>query len=149
MRTGQTRLVLTTALALAVWAWASVSTSYATKSLAIGEHTAVPAGAVQVPVTMADASGVAAASFIVNFDPDLLTLTTVTTGDLGTAFALEYKLEEGRVVVALVRDDALSAGSGTLVYLHFTVNVGAVVGMTAPLAIADGAAQQFSLWPNC
>ena len=130
-RTGQKpglRLRLTTALAVAVWLCASVSTSHATKTLAIGEHTAVPAGAVQVPVTMADATGVAAASFIVNFDPDLLTLTSVTTGDLGAAFALEYKLEEGRVVVALVRDDALTAGSGTLVFLHFTVDVGAWSG---------------------
>lgn len=140
MRTGQTRLVLTTALAVAVWACASVSTSHAAQSLAIGEHAAMPGGAVQVPVTLADAAGVAAVSFIVNFDPDLLALTNVTTGELGAVFALEYKLEEGRVIVALVRDDALTAGAGTLANLHFTVNAGAVAGMSAPLAIADGTA---------
>ena len=140
MRLGQTRLGLSTALAVALWAWVTVSTAHATRSLVIGEHAAMPAGAVQVPVTMTDAAGVAAVSFIVNFDPDLLALSKVTTGGLGAAFTLEYKLEEGRVIVALVRDEALASGAGTLAYLDFAVNAGAVAGMTSPLAIADGTA---------
>ena len=44
------------------------------------------------------------------------------------------------MTVALVRDEALTAGAGTLVYLHFIINGGAVAGMTAPVAIADGTA---------
>jgi|GEM_PF-1458864 len=131
-------LIRTVAFALALAAM--VSTSQAEEILAIGEHAALPAGNVRVPVLMADATGVATTAFIVNFDPDLLALTDVTTGGLGANFALEYKLEEGRVAVALVRDEALAAGAGTLVYLHFTVNSGAVPGMTTPLAIADGSA---------
>jgi hypothetical protein len=140
MRIGERKLVLMVALALAVWVGAAAATSHAAQILTIGEHAALPAGGVRVPVQMADATGVAATAFIVNFDPDLLALANVTTGGLGAAFALEYKLEEGRVAVALVRDEALTAGAGTLVYLHFTMNGGAVAGMTAPLALADGTA---------
>jgi hypothetical protein len=40
----------------------------------------------------------------------------------------------------LNRATSLTAVAGTLVYLHFIVNGGAVDGMTAPLAIADGTA---------
>ena len=138
MRIGNIKRVLMVTLVLAVGS--ALSTSYAAQSLAIGEHAALPAGSVRVPVTMADAAGVATAAFIVNFDPDLLSLTNVMAGGLGTVFALEYNLEEGRVAVALVRDEALVAGAGTLVYLNFTVIVGAVAGMTAPLALADGTA---------
>jgi len=138
MRIGKIKRVLMRTLVLAVWS--ALSTSHADQSLAIGEHAALPAGSARVPVQMADAAGVATTAFIVNFDPDLLSLTNVTAGGLGTVFALEYNLEEGRVAVALVRDEALVAGAGTLVYLDFTVNSGAVPGMTAPLAIADGTA---------
>jgi len=138
MRIGKSKLVRMAALALALSAM--VATSQAAQILAIGEHPALPAGSVRVPVQMADAAGVATTAFIVNFDPDLLALSNVTTGGLGAAFALEYKLEEGRVAVALVRDEALTAGAGTLVYLHFIVNGGAVAGMNTPLAIADGTA---------
>lgn len=138
MSIGNIKRMLMRTLVLAVGS--AFSTSYAAQSLAIGEHAALPAGSVRVPVTMADAAGVATTAFIVNFDPDLLTLTNVASGGLGASFALEYNLEEGRVAVALVRDEALVAGAGTLVYLDFTANSGAVPGMAAPLAIADGTA---------
>jgi hypothetical protein len=127
-------------LAAAVWGCASASIGQAAQSLTIGEHAALPAGEVRVPVRMADAAGLASTAFIVNFDSELLTLTEVARGGLGEAFALESKIEEGRGSAVLVRDDALASGSGTLVYLKFRVNAGAVPGMTSPLAFADRAA---------
>lgn len=140
MKTDERKPRHAAALAVAVWLVAGVWTGWAAQTLSIGEHAALPAGDVRVPVTMADATSVAATAFIVNFEAELLALSNVTTGGLGAAFALECKVEEGRVAVALVRDEALASGSGTLVYLHFTVNPGAVAGMTTPLAIADRAA---------
>jgi hypothetical protein len=144
------RLVLRVLLAASVWVWASASIGQAAQSLTIGEHAALPGGDVRVPVTMADATGLAAAAFLVNFDSELLALTDVTKGGLGEAFALEYRIEEGRVCAALVRDDALASGSGTLVYLKFRVNSGAVAGMTSPLAFADRAASgQYAVDLSC
>ena len=134
------RLVLRVLFATAAWVCASTSIGQAAPSLTLGEHAALPAGDVRVPVTMADATGLAATAFLVNFDAELLALTDVAKGGLGEAFALEYKIEEGRISAALVRDDALASGSGTLVYLKFRVNPGAVAGMTSPLAFADRAA---------
>ncbi len=81
MRIGKSKLALMATIALAVSA--GVATSHATQSLAIGEHVALPGGYVRVPVQTADATGVAAAAFIVNFDSDLLVLTNVTAGGLG------------------------------------------------------------------
>lgn len=105
--------------------------------LVIGEHAALPGSTVRIPVRLSDASGVAAAAVVVNFDPALVALTNVTLGGLGESFAMEQCVEEGRVCLALVRDEALAGGAGTLVYLHFKVNAGAVPGMTGQFAIAD------------
>jgi len=136
MRTKLLRLKLIMALGVVIGS--IVSTGHCAKSLTIGEYNTLPGSALRVPVTMPDATGVAAVAFIVNFDNDLLGLTNVTNGNLGATFGMKYKLEEGRVHVALVRDDALTTGSGTLVELQFTVNRGAAPGMTTPLTIADG-----------
>ncbi len=105
--------------------------------LVIGEHAALPGSTVRMPVQLSDATGVASVAVVVNFDPALVALTNVTLGGLGSSFAMEQCTEEGRVCLALVRDEALAGGAGTLVYLHFKVNSGAVPGMTGQFAIAD------------
>jgi len=107
------------------------------EDLVIGNHAALADSTVRVPVTLPDASGIAAVALTINFDSEILSLESVTNGALGSAFLLEHQSNEGRSKIAAVRDEALSAGSGALVILTFRVNAGALPGLTSTLAIAD------------
>ncbi len=70
-------------------------------------------------------------------DPTIVSLTNVSAGGLGQSFNMETNLEEGRICVALVRDEALGGGAGTLFYLDCWLNPGTVPGMSSLFAIAD------------
>ncbi|HOK77672.1 MAG TPA: cohesin domain-containing protein [Verrucomicrobiota bacterium] len=121
----------------AISAWANLPICQAFDGLSVGDASGPPGGTVRLPVQVSDVSGAAAIKFIVNFDSDLLTLENTTSAELGDAFAIQHKVEEGRVIVALVRSQALAEGAGTLVYLQFAVNAGAPPGITAPVTIAN------------
>lgn len=107
------------------------------EDLVIGNHAALPGATVRVPVMVPDASGMASVALTINFDSEILSLEGVTNGGLGSTFVLEHQDEEGRVKVAAVRDEALSAGAGVLAVLNFGVNAGAMPGLSSALAVAD------------
>ena len=109
----------------------------AAQDFVLGSHAALAGSTVRVPVFIADASGLASAALTINFDPQILSLESVTNGDLGLVFLVEHQMDEGRVYIAAVRDEALAAGAGALVILNFRVNPGTIPGLSSALAVAD------------
>jgi hypothetical protein len=107
------------------------------QDLRIGEHAVLPGGRVNVPVLVSNAAGLASASMIINYDPQMLTLEGITNGGLGQTFPIEFATSEGRVRVAAVRDTALADGSGALLVMQFRANAGVVPGMASPITFAD------------
>jgi len=111
--------------------------SLSAQELRIGEHAVLPGGLVNVPVLVSNAAGLASASMIINYDPQMLALEGITNGGLGQAFPIEFATSEGQVRVAAVRDTALAGGSGALVVMRFRANPGTVPGMASPITFAD------------
>jgi len=129
---------------VAMTAGLALCQSAAAEDIVIGNHAARPGDNVRVPVLLPDAAGFASVAVTINYDAELLALEGMTNGPLGSLFALEYGIEEGRVGVAAVREEALASGGGALVVLNFRVNSGAVPGLNSALTIADrGAAAEY------
>lgn len=121
----------------AAWAAALGLLPLGAQDLQIGEHAVLPGGVVSVPVIISNATGVASASLTINYDPEILSLVSVTNGGLGQTFAVEYGTSEGQARVAAVTHSALTGGSGALVVLKFRANEGAVPRLASPIALAD------------
>lgn len=107
------------------------------ENVCIGEHAALPGSFVNVPVMISNVTGLASASLVINFDPEILSVESVTNGSLGQTFTIESGISEGQIRVAAVRENALTNGSGTLVVLRFRVNAGAVPGLVSSITFAD------------
>jgi hypothetical protein len=105
----------------------------------IGAASVSPGNSVQVPVLLDNAANVATVQLQVNYDPQLLTLTSLTnrSGTLGSNFGLSYENDDGVVVVILYRQEGLVAGSGELASLTFSANSGAEVSMESALTLAE------------
>jgi len=128
----------------ASWALALCSLTLDAQDLRVGEHAVLPGGLVNVPVLVSDAAGLASASMVINYDPQILSLEGITNGGLGQTFSIEYESSEGQIRVAAVRATALTGGSGALVILKFRANPGAVPGINSPVTFADhGLSGQF------
>ncbi len=107
--------------------------------ISIAEKDVMPGNAVQVPVLIDNAADVATIKLQINYDPQLLTLPSVSVNaaSLGGNFSLEYTDEDGVLVVFLYRLDGLASGSGELCRLHFTANTGSQLMMQSALTIAE------------
>ena len=107
--------------------------------VSLGEATIWPDISSQIPVLLDDASEVSTIQFQINYDPQLLTLVSVTnaTGSLGASFSLEHEEEDGVLIVLLYREESLLSGSGELVTLEFSANSGAELNMETALTIAE------------
>jgi len=105
----------------------------------VGEATVWPGISVQVPVLLDDVADVSTVQFQINYDPQLLMLLSVTNapGTLGSAFSLDYEDDDGLLLVRLYREDSLLSGSGELVSLVFSANMGAEIDMESALTLAD------------
>ncbi|MEO5914624.1 MAG: cadherin-like beta sandwich domain-containing protein [Luteolibacter sp.] len=129
-----TRILAAAALALLALC---TGASAATRTFALPRYLANPGGTVEVPVTLDDASGLAAIRVRINFDPELLQLQSVKAGPLGKAFELSHGKGEGFVQLLLFRAGSLAGGSGRLAVLKFKANPGAKAKEYSDLAIAD------------
>ena len=109
------------------------------QALCVGDHAILNGGSVAVPVVIDNATGVASVSLTVNFDPQVLSLDSVTNAGLGQHFSLKYSASDGRVRVVLVAANALFGGRGTLVKLRFHANAGVLPGMSSAITLADRA----------
>jgi len=107
------------------------------RTLTLPSYQVNPGGIVEVPLTLDNASGLAAVQVQINFDPELLEFLTVSTGPLGEAFALSHGAGDGFVQLTFVRADMLAGGAGRLAVLKFRSNSGAVANQFSDLAIAD------------
>lgn len=124
------------AVALAMVAL-STGARAATRNFALPHYLANPGGIVEVPLTLDNASGLAAIRVQINFDPEVLNLQSVSAGALGKAFELSHGKGEGFVQLLLVRAGSLAGGSGRLAVLKFRANPGAQAKAYSDLAIAD------------
>lgn len=106
------------------------------QSLHIRSHVGVAGSVVRVPVLVSNVPSLAAVSLTLNYDPQILTLTNVRSGSLGT-FTVESQDVGGSVRLAAVQTDALTNASGTCAVLEFVVKPGVPSGSASPLTIAD------------
>lgn len=105
----------------------------------VGAETVLPGNSVEVPVLLDNAADVSTIQLQVNYDPQLLTLVSITNaGDtLGAAYTLDYEDDDGALVVILYRADSLLSGSGELVSIEFAANLGAELDMESALLLAE------------
>ncbi len=108
-----------------------------TRNFALPHFLANPGGTVEVPLTLDNASGLAAIRVQINFDPEVLELKSVSAGPLGKAFEFSYGKGEGFVQILLARAGSLAGGSGRLAVLKFRANPGSKAKAYSDLAIAD------------
>ena len=125
-----------TAVALALLALSAVARA-ATRNFALPHYLVNPGGTVEVPLTLDNASGLAAIRVQINFDPEVLEFQSVSAGPLGKAFELIPGKGDGFVQLLLVRAGSLAGGSGRLAVLKFRANPGAKAKVYSDLAIAD------------
>lgn len=90
-----------------------------------------------VPLAISNAPGLASVSMTLNYDPQILTMLSVTNGRLGDTFRLSSELTDGRVRMVAVRDTDLSSADGVLAILWFQANPQAIPGMVSALTVAD------------
>lgn len=124
------------AVALAMVAL-SANARAASRHFALPHYLANPGGTVELPLTLDNASGLAAIRVQINFDPEVLELQSVSAGPLGKAFEFSHGKGEGFVQLLLVRAGSLAGGSGRLAVLKFRANPGAKAKVSSDLAIAD------------
>ncbi|MBN1676797.1 MAG: Ig-like domain-containing protein [Kiritimatiellae bacterium] len=106
-------------------------------ALSITNFEAQAGAAVQVPVVIDNAEELASIHLTVNFNPQVLSLQSVSQAALATAFGLETHTGSGTVQIALSRESGLLAGSGELVYLNFLVQGNAPAGAFSELTVAQ------------
>ncbi len=105
----------------------------------VSEKDVMPGHTVQLPVLIDHAADVATIKFQINYDPQLLLLTSVSTnaGALEEGFSMQYTDEDGVLVVYMYRSEGLVGGSGELCRLHFIANAGSQLMMKSALTIAE------------
>lgn len=91
---------------------------------------------VQVPINLANVSGLAAASLTVNFDPTVLTGRGASTGSLTPGWSLAANTDTpGQVRLSMASPGGAVSGSGVLAYIEFEV-VGSP-GVTTTLSLTE------------
>ena len=77
---------------------------------------------VQVPVNLANVSGLVAASLTINFDNDIVHATSAATGGLTSGWSLATNTTTpGQVRLSMASSGSAVAGSGVLAYITFEV----------------------------
>ena len=75
--------------------------------------------AITVPVNVDTAAGILAGDLTVQFDPAVLTASSVNTTPLTSHFAVSTNISQGKIRISLASSSAISSGSGSLVEIHF------------------------------
>lgn len=107
------------------------------RNFSLPVYQANPGSILEVPLTLDNATGLAAIQVQVNYDPDVLELLTVKAGPLGEAYELSQGNGDGFVQLAFFRGASLAGGAGRLAALRFRANPGAVTNLYSELAIAE------------
>jgi hypothetical protein len=115
----------------------STAANGVTRKFALPRYLANPGGTVEVPLTLDNASGLAAIRIQINYDPEVLSFLSASAGPLGGAFELSRGKGDGFVQLLLIRPNSLAGGSGRLAVLKFRANAGAKAKTYSDLAIAD------------
>jgi hypothetical protein len=110
--------------------------SAAVHTVSVPDCEANPGTVLQVPLVLDNASGLAQVRLQLNFDPQVLTLVSLSPGVLGSQFDLSCQAAAGTVTMDFVRTTPLPAGSGYLALVEFVVNAGATTNLYSDLAIA-------------
>lgn len=99
----------------------------------------VPATGSGIPISLDDAEGILGISFVVDYDPTLLTVTDVTQATtLPETWTLEYNLDTpGHAAVLLYGTTPLAAGPVTLVQLLASVPADALYRAAGLLNLSD------------
>jgi hypothetical protein len=99
----------------------------------------VPATGSGIPVSLASAGDVSSLSFVIEYDPGLLTVIGANraAGLPGAATMSVTGLTPGRVEVEIVSTEALAAGKATIVVLNAEVPLTAAYGASHVLQVAE------------
>ena len=106
-------------------------------SLSLPTYQGRPGATVPVPLTLDNAAGLAGITVKINFDPSLLSVSSITAGSLGANFTLDQSVTDGVVTLMFTRTEVLAAGAGRLAVVNFVVNAGAADVSFSDLAVAE------------
>ncbi|MEY4489998.1 MAG: hypothetical protein RIQ79_2506 [Verrucomicrobiota bacterium] len=99
-------------------------------------YLANPGTTLRVPVELDRAAGLASVRVQLNYDAQVLTLTTVTAGPLGQLFDFSKEVTPGTLTLDFVRARSMISGNGRLAFVEFTVNATATTTLYSDLAFA-------------
>jgi uncharacterized protein (TIGR02597 family) len=117
---------------------ALLSASVRAQTVYITDHVVLAGGTVSVPVVVTNAAGLASAAVTINYDPQVLALESVASGNVAQNYSVQYSsAAEGTIKIAAVLPTPASSGNGTLAVLHFHGNSGAVPGLSSLVTMAD------------
>ncbi len=105
----------------------------------VGSEAAQIGATGRVDIALNNASGLASAEFVVNYDPAILQLDLVTNSNcsLGTNFTMVSSTGDGSAKIVMVREDGIQSNEGTMAALYFTINPGAKHGMNTEVVVAN------------
>ncbi|MDD5188248.1 MAG: cohesin domain-containing protein [Methanoregula sp.] len=109
--------------------------------LSIPAVKANPGDRFEIPVTCTDAVGIGSMNLKVAYDPQVVTVTGVKKGTLTSSSILDYHVESGTVVIALVDLNGFS-GTGTIATLDGTATSG--TGSISALQVNEVAVNNIS-----
>ncbi len=101
-------------------------------TLSLGNATAQPGDAVLIPVSISDVTGMGliSASLIIDYDPAVLTFSSVKTTSMTSGWQKAVNPTSGRVTISLMNTTPMT-GSGDFLKLHFDVKTTALEGTSA------------------
>jgi hypothetical protein len=99
-------------------------------------YLANPGATLRVPIELNRAAGLASVRVQLNYDAQVLTLTTVSAGPLGQLFDFSKEVTPGTLTLDFVRATPVVSGNGRLAFVDFTVNATATTNLYSDLAFA-------------
>lgn len=99
-------------------------------------YLANPGATLRVPIELDRAAGLASVRVQLNYDAQVLTLTTVSSGPLGQLFDFTKEVTPGTLTLDFVRATPVASGNGRLAFVEFTVNATATTNLYSDLAFA-------------
>ncbi|MCP4348557.1 MAG: choice-of-anchor D domain-containing protein [Desulfobacterales bacterium] len=111
---------------------------YSPVNVKVPDVTASVGGSILMPINISDATDVASADIVLNYNPTLVSVENVIKTSMTEKFELEYHmLHPGQVSISLSteKDDEITDMSGSLVEVQFTTHPD--VSGTTPLTLAS------------
>lgn len=99
-------------------------------------YLANPGATLRVPIELDRAAGLASVRVQLNYDAQVLTLTTISAGPLGQLFDFTKEITPGTLTLDFVRATPVASGNGRLAFVEFTVNATATTDLYSDLVFA-------------